>query len=371
MSDAPPAAAQPTDPADGPAVVPAAWASLDLPPGGEAEHTIVVSERYSGASIRTPMHLIRGKADGPTVCVTAAVHGDEINGTGTIRHLIRERPFELERGTLVLVPVVNMPGFERHTRYLPDRRDLNRCFPGRADGSLASRLAHSFFSQVIRHCDWGIDLHTASVRRTNFPNVRADMGRAGLAELARAFGAELICSGRGPRGSLRRSATRAGCPTLILEAGEVWKVERSVVEFAVAGITNCLKHLGMVAGEPEKPAYQVEIDVTKWVRADDGGFLEFHVGPGDTVSAGDVVATSTSLTGAQQSTLVAAENGIVLGMTTMPSVAPGDPVYHLAYPKKGTVRRVEKAVDAMEAGSLHERLRDDLASSVHVTDSEG
>ena len=307
--------------------LPPPWA--DIRPGESADLRVRLSERYSGAPVEAPLHVVRGHGPGPTVCVTAAVHGDEINGTGAIRHLIREQRPELQAGTLVLVPVVNMPGFERHTRYLPDRRDLNRCFPGRADGSLAARLAWSFFERVTRHCNWGVDLHTASVRRTNYPNVRADLNHPGLARLAKAFGAEVLVHGAGPRGSLRRAATRAGCPTLILEAGEVWKVEASVLEVAVRGVLNCLRHLGMLDGEPEPAAAPVEIRQTRWVRAEEGGFLEFHVRPGERLNAGDAIATATDLLGETRSVMAAEASGVVLGMTTMPSVFPGDPVYHL------------------------------------------
>lgn len=349
---------------------PTTWFGTTVPPGSRVSASLPISESYSGRDISIPVFIWRGLKEGPTVFVTAAVHGDEINGTGAIRRIIRERPFELTAGTLVLVPVVNMPGFERHTRYLPDRRDLNRSFPGSRDGSSASRLAWSFFSQLIKHCDYGIDLHTAAVRRTNFPNVRADMSNERLAPFARAFGAELIVSGGGPKGSLRSSACKIGCPTLILEAGEVWKVEPIVVDYATFGIINCLRYLGMVEGEPIKPSYQIETDATKWIRAAKGGFLEFHVSPGEIVKQDEPIATNTDLTGSYQSVISAPRDGIILGMTTIPSVAPGDPVCHLAFPKRGILRKATDAFNALDDGSLYERMRDDLASNVRITDPE-
>lgn len=348
---------------------PGHWADRHIEPGESASVSIVISESYSGADVRVPVQVWRGPSPGPTVGVTAAVHGDEINGTGAIRHIIRERPFDLERGTLVLVPVINMLGFERHSRYLPDRRDLNRCFPGTLKGSLASRLARSFFDQVARRCDYIIDLHTAAIRRTNFPNVRADMSDERLAAFARSFGAELIVDSKGPRGSLRASACRIGCPTLILEAGEVWKVEPSVMAYAVRGIRNCLRFLGMVKGKPEQPAYRVETDSTKWVRAMNGGFLEFHVAPGDIVAEGDAIATSTGLLGDHEHVINAPREGVILGMTTMPSVAPGDSVCHLAYPRTGMLQLAERAVRRLADDSLHERMRGDLARNMMVTEA--
>ena len=222
------------------------WGKTRIAPGESADVTIAISESYAGMDIKIPVHVRRAKKNGPVVFITAAVHGDEINGTGAIRQLITDCNFELTCGTLVLVPVVNLLGFERHSRYLPDRRDLNRCFPGTPTGSLASRLAHAIYTQIIKRCDYGIDLHTAAVRRTNFPNVRANIKDPVLADFAHAFGTELILTSKAPKGSLRRAACDAGCPTLILEAGEVWKVEPTMVEYAVRGVLNCLTHLGMV-----------------------------------------------------------------------------------------------------------------------------
>ncbi|MEM7680423.1 MAG: succinylglutamate desuccinylase/aspartoacylase family protein [Planctomycetota bacterium] len=343
------------------------WFGQTIEPGTRAALKLVLSENYLGADVAIPVHVWRGVKPGPTVCLTAAVHGDEINGTGAIRHILRDPPFDLVSGTLVLVPVVNILGFERHTRYLPDRRDLNRSFPGFREGSLASRLAKAFFEGVTRRCDFGIDLHTASVRRTNYPNVRADLSDPVLHAFARAFGAELVVDGQGPNGSLRAAACDAGCKTLILEAGEVWKVERAVVEYAVRGVSNCLKYLGMVEGDPYDPPFRVETDASKWVRAENGGFLEFHVAPGDLVTKNDPIATNTDLAGRELNVVHAPRDGVVLGMTTIPSVAPGDPICHLAFSRKGELKKVERAVDRLEGDSLHQRIRDDLASSVRVT----
>lgn len=346
------------------------WFGQDVPAGSSRSLTMVIAEGYSGANITTPVFVWRGREPGPTLGVMAAVHGDEINGTGAIRHIIREKPFTLRAGTLVLVPVINMLGFERHSRYMPDRRDLNRSFPGTKEGSVASRLARYYFDQIIKRCDYIIDLHTAAVRRTNFPNVRADLADERLAEFARAFGAELLVDSKGPKGSLRTSACKIGCPTLILEAGEVWKVEPGVVEYAVRGVTNCLKYLKMVDGVPIKPPYRIETKTTKWIRAAQGGFLEFHVSPGEIVEKDQPIATNTDLMGDDQNIIVAPRSGVVLGMTTLPSVAPGAPVCHLAFPKRGVLKKVEAAVDRLGDDSLHERVRDDLARNMRITESD-
>ncbi|GJM18353.1 MAG: succinate dehydrogenase [Phycisphaeraceae bacterium] len=343
------------------------WGTVEVPPGESREVKLTLSESYFGADSRIPVYVWRGKEPGPTVMVSAAVHGDEINGTGAIRQIITDKPFDLRAGSLVLVPVINRLGFERHSRYLPDRRDLNRCFPGSSGGSLASRLAHVISRELVTRCDYGIDLHTAAVRRTNFPNVRADMDDPKVAALARAFGAELIVHGKGPQGSLRRSACKAGCATLILEAGEVWKVEPTVMEYAIRGVRNCLSSLGMIDDPHEPPAYQIIADKSRWVRASRGGFLQFHVAPGDIVDAGDLIATNTSVTGREYNVIKAPTAGIVLGMTTIPSVAPGDPVCHIAYPNGGTLDKATRGHADAHPQSLHERTRDDLATGFVVT----
>lgn len=345
------------------------WTDLDVRAGDHKEGRLVVSESYAGVDIAIPFSVWRGKRDGPAVFITAAVHGDEINGTGAIRHILMHWPFTLAAGTLVMVPVVNLMGFERNSRYLPDRRDLNRSFPGTAGGSLAARLAHAVFTGLVTPCQYGIDLHTAAVRRTNFPNVRADMTEERTATFARAFGAELTMHGGGPDGSLRAAAGAAGIPTIILEAGEVWKVEPTYVEHAVRGIRNCLIHLGMVEGEPEPPAYRIEVDDARWVRAESGGFLSFHVGPGSTVSKGDVIATQTDLLGNEKLSIEAPRSGIILGMTTIPSVAPGDPICHIAFPSAGDLLKAENAQDALADHHLHARTREDLARNMHLSEA--
>ncbi len=340
-------------------------AGREIALGEVADVEIEVSESYSGVPVKLPVRVLRARFKGPAVFVTAAIHGDELNGTGIVREIITEEPFELRRGTLILVPVVNLLGFERHSRYLPDRRDLNRCFPGLRSGAHASRLAKKIFRQIVSRCDYGIDLHSAAVRRTNFPNVRANLRDREVRRIAVAFGCEIVVDSPGPKGSFRRAACDAGCPTIVLEAGEVWKIEPSVVELGVRGIRNVLIELGMVDGEIVEPAYQAQVRRTKWIRADLGGILQFHAAPGDVVEAGQPLATNTSLLGAENRILYSPADGVILGMTTLPAVSPGDPVCHLAMPRK-KIARIRQARDRAPEECLHERVRDDLATSVAV-----
>ena len=178
------------------------WNDESIPAGESRDVTLAVGESYSGMTVQIPIHIRRAVEEGPVVFVTAALHGDEINGTGAIRQLIHDEEVQLLRGTVLFVPVLNLPAFDRHSRYLPDRRDLNRCFPGSSAGSLASRMARTIFDEIVLRCDYGIDLHTAAVRRTNYPTVRGDMRDSTVAKLAKSFGGEIILNGKGPKGAL-------------------------------------------------------------------------------------------------------------------------------------------------------------------------
>ena len=305
-------------------------AGTTLRGGRRHEVQIPISETYAGAEISIPALVWRARKDGPAVFVTGALHGDELNGTGIVHKLIRNPGFELKRGSLILIPVVNILGFERRARYLPDRRDLNRAFPGSPTGSQASRIANRFFETVVAVCDLGIDCHTGAAQRTNYPNVRGDLRDPEVLRLARAFGCELIINGKGPQGSLRRAATDAGCPTLLLEAGEILKVEPEVTRVGVRGVKNVLSALGMIDSPPVAPAYQLEIEKTQWLRSEWGGMLDFHKQSGARVDQGEPLATCLDLLGNSSGTIRAPAPGVILGMTTHPFVRPGDPVYHLA-----------------------------------------
>jgi hypothetical protein len=336
---------------------------VTVAPGEVRDLRLKISETYTGDEIFLPVRVIRSAKAGPTVLVTAAVHGDEINGTGVVHELMFQETWNLQSGSLVLVPVVNVFGFENHDRYLPDRRDLNRSFPGSEGGSLASRIAHTLMTQVITRCNYCIDLHSAAFQRTNYPNVRGDLRDKGVRKLARAFGCALVVDGKGPEGSLRREACRAGVPTIILEAGEPSKVEPTVLEIGVRGVKNVLRTLGMLNGKFESPPYTAKIQKTTWLRAEVGGILRFHVSPGDLVEAGQAVASNFTIMGERQNTLYSPSDGIVLSLTTMPAVKPGEPVCYIALPSKklATIRR---ELDKVSARGLYGRVSRDLATSV-------
>jgi predicted deacylase len=328
------------------------------------------SESFTGVSISVPLRVIAARLPGPTVFLTALVHGDELNGLGIIRDLLLANNLQLRRGAIIAAPVVNVFGLESLSRYLPDRRDLNRSFPGSASGSLTARLAHTIFREIIRQSDFGIDFHTAAAGRTNFPNVRGDMSHPRVAELARAFGSGLIVDGDGPAGSLRGEAVKAGVPTIILEAGETWKIEPGAVEIGVRGVLNVLKHFGMIGGEPEQPTAQWLVKNTTWIRADRGGVLNYHIVPGDMVRKGQLLATILDVFGGEQTQIVAPRKGVVLGLSTMPVVRPGDAVFHLGLaPKTIVLNRLADEQSPSDERVIR-RVRRQLATNIVVSKPE-
>ncbi len=291
-----------------------------------------------------PMRVISGKSPGPVLFVCAGIHGDELNGTGIILEYMLRANLQLKRGTLIMAPVINIFGFETNQRYLPDRRDLNRSFPGSKEGSLAQRIANTVMNEIVHKSDYGIDLHSATAQRINYPNIRGDLSLPKVKSLAKAFGCELVVDGKGPVGSLRREACKSGCPTIILEAGEPWKIEANVLKIGCRGINNILAHLKMIDDPMIPPPYQAEIYQTIWVRAQVGGIMYIHVAPGDIVKKGDLIATNFSIMGAEQNIIRSPVEGVILGMTTMPTVKPGEPICHIAIPKQkiATIKRALK-----------------------------
>ena len=301
-------------------------------PLGEARNiALQVSQNALGLPVSVPVRVIRGAKPGPSVFVLGAVHGDELNGTGIVRELML-RGVTLTRGTLVLVPVVNVFGFERNSRYLPDRRDLNRSFPGDPDGSLAFRLAYTVFHEVVAQCDYGLDLHTAAQGRSNYPHVRADLSRSEVRRLYEWFGCEVCVDRKGDEQSLRRVATSHGCPTLTFEVGEPLRIQKHFVDLGVRCVLNVLRHLKMLEGEPVEPAYRIAVRQTAWVRSHTGGLLKMQVTPGAVVEGGSRLAVCDGFFDRRSPVVPAPVSGIVLSVSSLPVVRPGAPIANIGVP---------------------------------------
>ncbi len=308
---------------------PLTFAGTPVALGETAELRLKVAESYTAEPVSVPVTVVRG-ATGPILFVTATVHGDELNGVGILRGLLNDTDFSPLKGTVIAVPVANVPGFLNQDRRLPDRRDLNRCFPGSRRGSLTARLADTLFREVIRKSDFGVDLHTAGGERTNYPQVRADLACPEVAELASAFGCSLIVGGAGPEGSLRRMAVTAGVPTIVYEAGGPRRLERPVIAVGIAGVLNVLRHLKMMPGEPLSPPLRLLIDRTHWIRSRTGGILDLRVDLGQPLRRGQAISVNTNPFGRERSLLKAPYAGVVLGLTQLPLVHPGDAICHVA-----------------------------------------
>lgn len=287
------------------------------------------AQSFAGIAAPTPVLVVNGAKRGPTLCVTAAVHGDELNGIETVRRILYDlKPEELS-GAVVGVPIVNLQGFRRGSRYLPDRRDLNRFFPGNAHGSSASRLAHSFFTKVISQCDALVDLHTGSFQRTNLPQLRADLKNSQVVELTQGFGSTVVLHSAGAKGTLRRAASDAGIPTVTLEAGEPARIQDNAVAHSTKGVMTLLNELDMYERETtwghREPVYYR----SRWIRANQGGVLFSKVELGERVARGQLLGTITDPITNVQTELTATMRGRVLGMALDQFVMPGFAAFRL------------------------------------------
>jgi predicted deacylase len=300
-----------------------------VPPSTSTRLAWSPSQSFEGIAVPTPVLVVNGAKNGPTLCLTAAIHGDELNGIEIIRRVLYNlNPQELS-GAVIGVPIVNLEGFRRSSRYMTDRRDLNRFFPGNPTGSSASRIAYSFFNDVISHCDALVDLHTGSFHRTNLPQLRADLHYPAILELTHGFGSTVVLHSKGTQGTLRRAAAEKGIPAITLETGAPMRLEEESVRQGVAGIETLLSRMNMLErfkfwGNPEPVYYQ-----SNWVRADQGGILLSSVSLGETVDPGELLGTVTDPITNVRTDLVAPHAGRILGMALNQVVLPGFAAYRI------------------------------------------
>jgi hypothetical protein len=314
----------------------AGWGAFELlgasvEPGATARLSLPVTESVLGDELPLPVIVHRGVDTGPTLCLTAGVHGDEVNGVEVVRRVVEQVDATRMRGTLVSVPIVNLNAVRRGSRYLPDRRDLNRYFPGRPHGSAAARIAYNIFENVIRYCDSLVDIHTGSFHRSNLHQLRADLRRAGVLELARGLGSEIVVHNSGRRGTLRGAAVEAGIPAVTIEAGEPARLSVVEVREGVASIVRLMAYLGMTASDGgRRPTRQDLYYRSHWVRAPAGGILVSKVALGQSVVSGQELGTITDPMSSRQHTLRSRHSGRVIGMAFDQLVMPGFATTHVA-----------------------------------------
>ncbi|QDU61780.1 aspartoacylase [Planctomycetes bacterium Pan216] len=300
-------------------------------PGRRTRIEIPLARLPSETWLSLPIEVLHGTEPGPTVWLSAAIHGDELNGVEIIRQTLERIDVKRLAGVLIAVPVVNVFGFINQSRYLPDRRDLNRSFPGSAKGSLAARVAHIFMSEVVTRCEFGIDLHTGSNHRTNLPQIRGDMRDPRNRVRAEAFGVPVLIHSETRDGSLREACRKRGIPVLVYEAGEPLRFDDAAIELGVEGTLRVLATLRMLDTSPCNDRHAPrEVSDSTWVRARRGGIFRLRVGLGQHVGKRQPLGVIANAFGDQPMSATAPFDGIVIGHTNNPLVNQGDALIHLA-----------------------------------------
>jgi len=302
-----------------------------IAPGEIRYLEIPVARLPTQTMISLPVTVINGKESGAKLWLSAAIHGDEINGVEIIRQVLDKVSPQQIKGTLIAVPIVNIFGFLEQSRYLPDRRDLNRSFPGSPNGSLAARLAYLFMREIVSHSTHGIDLHTASHHRTNLPQIRANLHDPETYRCAQAFNAPVMVQATTRDGSLRQAATKKNIPVLLYEAGEALRFDADAIQVGVEGILRVMNLLEMLElPHSLLPQPPLEVSETKWVRASRSGLLRLDARLGDRVEKKQLLGTISDAFGSKSAKVRAPVNGLVIGHTQNPLVNQGDGIVHLA-----------------------------------------
>lgn len=323
-----------------------------VPLGVRTRIDLPIAEPYGAGTLTLPVQVVRGDRDGPRLLVTAALHGDEIIGVEIIRRLLKHRALRRLRGTLIALPVVNVYGFVAGSRYFPDRRDLNRSFPGSASGSLAARVAHLMMTEIVARATHAIDLHSAAIHRSNLPQVRAALSHGETNRLARAFGAPVMVESELRDGSLRQAVTDLGVPMLLYEGGEALRFDEVAIRAGLAGLLRVMAALEMV---PERHAPKTRIEPvhvrrSRWVRAPSSGVLRSRAQLGATVEKGQILGLIADPTGDDELALRSPAAGIVIGRTEIPLLNEGDAAYHIAMVSdaddaEGTLQALQDELD--------------------------
>ncbi len=317
---------------------------VNVEKGKETKIELSMPKLYNTPT-KLPIRIISGKRKGPTVFVSAAIHGDELNGIEIIRRLRKLNILKKLKGTLILVPIVNIYGIMTLSRYLPDRRDLNRSFPGSEKGSLASRVAKIFFDEIVSKCDLGIDLHTASIHKSNLPQIRTNINNDFTYNLAKKFEAPVVLHSELRDGSLRFVAEENGVPVLLYEAGEALRFDETSIRIGVKGIVNVLQENGMLPKINKKKKSKVPIisKSSKWVRSPQGGMIRTIKVLGDTVKHSEIIAYIDDPFEDETYEIIAPFDGIIIGKSEIPLIQEGDAIFHIA-----KLKNLESAGDKME-----------------------
>lgn len=317
---------------------------VTVKPGHRCYVDLPLPPLYTHTSVAMPVHVINGVMPGPVLFVTAAIHGDEINGVEIIRRLLASRVLKRLSGTLIAVPVVNVYGFVSQSRYLPDRRDLNRSFPGSDKGSMAARLADTLMREIVAKCTHGIDLHTAAEGRANLPQIRVDLdAHPELLELAQAFAPPILLDSATRDGTLRSAV--GDLPLLLYEAGEALRFDDLAIRAGLKGVMRVMRHLNMLPAskQAERKTHPWLANNSVWMRAPQSGILRSRVPLGGIVEAGVILGYISDPFGESEQAVVCDVSGVLIGITKLPLVHEGEALYHVA--TTTSTRSAARAVD--------------------------
>lgn len=326
---------------------------IEVLKGERKQININVARLYDFTEMNIPVEVIRGQEDGPRLFVCAAIHGDEINGVEIIKRLLKHKSLKNIKGTLIAVPIVNVFGYNTKSRYLPDRRDLNRHFPGSDKGSLAGQLAHTFMTEIVNQCTHGVDFHTGAIHRSNLPQIRADLDDPETNYLAHAFNVPVMINSKLPDGSLREAARERKIPMLLFEGGEALRHDEHVIKSGLNGILTLMDEINMVSFKKGKKADDDKLFIalsSTWVRAPQSGSLKQIKHIGNRVKKGQLLGVISDPFGGNKADVLASCTGIIIGAVTMPLLNKGDAVFHIA--TFGNSKEVKEQVDDFLDGNM-------------------
>lgn len=324
-----------------------------IAPGTRTIMELKLPQLYTHTPMAMPVHVVRGREEGPRLFVSAAIHGDELNGMEIIRRLLRPSLLKRLKGCLIAIPIVNVYGVIQNSRYLPDRRDLNRAFPGSERGSLAARLAYLFMREIVKNCTHGIDLHTGSLHRANLPQVRANLDDPETLRLARAFGVPVLINANVRDGSLREAAAEHGVSMLLYEAGEALRFDEVSIRAGLQGVINVMRALAMLPSSRASSRRAAEPFVARlsaWTRAPESGILRTAVGLGARVKRGDRLGVIADPFGEKETQVPAPLGGVIIGRTQIPLVHEGEALFHIA--RFQDSREVAERVEAFHSSQI-------------------
>lgn len=326
--------------------------STEVPPARAMRLSWQPQQSLDGLHLPTPVLVVNGAQTGPVLCLTAAIHGDELNGIEIVRRILHGLDPTQLSGTVIGVPIVNLQGFHRTSRYLTDRRDLNRYFPGNPEGSSAARIAYSFFQEVINRCHFLVDLHTGSAYRTNLPQIRGNLHIPEVAAFAHLFGIPVILHSEGAEGMLRHAAVDVGIPAVTLEAGKSQTLQESAVRYGVKSIMALLNKLAMIENDTEPVMLESVFYQSAWIRVDHGGILFSQVQLGEKVAKDSVLGVVTDPITNLRSEIISPYDGQVIGMAVDQVVMPGFAGFHIGIQQTGQMEHVAHTKKARQAGKM-------------------